>query len=103
MKRRIATGRTKIICTLGPASNSLSTIERMINSGMDVVRLNFSHSTYSEHLNAIRTVRIARKTTGEPIAVIQDLCGPKIRTGKVNNGEVALKTGAQFTFTIREV
>ena len=76
-------GKTKIVCTLGPASSSVDVIEKMIRAGMDVVRLNFSHGTHEEHLATIRTVREAAERAGEPIAILQDLQGPKIRTGKL--------------------
>jgi pyruvate kinase len=96
-------GKTKIVCTLGPASSSVDVIEKMIRAGMDVVRLNFSHGTHEEHLAAIKTVREAAERAGEPIAILQDLQGPKIRTGKLASPGVLLKDGSKFTITINEI
>ncbi len=96
-------GKTKIVCTLGPASSSVDVIEKMIRAGMDVVRLNFSHGTHEEHLAAMKTVRMAAERAGEPIAILQDLQGPKIRTGKLVSPGVLLKDGSKFTITINEI
>lgn len=73
--------RTKIIATLGPTSSSLRIIEKMIMSGMDVARLNFSHGDYENHLKLIQNVRRAAKKLKNPVAIIQDLHGPKVRVG----------------------
>ncbi|HTR82545.1 MAG TPA: pyruvate kinase, partial [Bacteroidota bacterium] len=96
-------GRTKIVCTLGPASSSVEVLEKMIRAGMDVARLNFSHGTHEEHLGAIRAVREAAERAGESVAILQDLQGPKIRTGKLSTPEVMLVDGAKFTITINEM
>ncbi len=96
-------GRTKIVCTLGPASSAVDVIENMIQAGMDVARLNFSHGTHEEHLAAMKAVRSAAEKVGEPIAILQDLQGPKIRTGKLVSPEVRLRDGSQFTITINEI
>lgn len=71
--------KTKIIATLGPASESLKTISEMAKAGMDVARLNFSHGNYDNHLKAIKNIRLVSKKINKPIAIIQDLHGPKIR------------------------
>jgi pyruvate kinase len=102
MRDKKAFSKTKVICTLGPASQSVECLEKLIQAGMDVARLNFSHGTQKEHLTAIQNVREASKRTGEYICIMQDLCGPKIRTGKLRNNKVELKEGASFTFTINE-
>jgi pyruvate kinase len=78
-------------------------IEKMIRAGMDVVRLNFSHSTHEEHRAAMKAVREAAERAGEPIAILQDLQGPKIRTGKLASPEVRLVDGAKFIITINEI
>ena len=96
-------GKTKIVCTLGPSSSTVDVIEKMIRAGMDVVRLNFSHSTHEEHRAAMKAVREAAERAGEPIAILQDLQGPKIRTGKLASPEVRLVDGAKFIITINEM
>ena len=95
--------KTKVVCTLGPASQSVGCLEKLIHAGMDVARLNFSHGSLEEHLTAIQNTRDAGKRTGENVSIMQDLCGPKIRTGKLRDGKIELKEGALFTFTIDEV
>jgi pyruvate kinase len=75
----------------------------MIRSGMDVARINFSHGTHAEHLRTLSHLRKARKSTGEPISVILDLQGPKIRIGDIRTGTVELKSGQQITITTRDV
>ncbi len=96
-------GKTKIVCTLGPASSTSEIIEKMIRAGMDVVRLNFSHGTHDEHFAVMKAVREAAARAGEPITILQDLQGPKIRTGKLSTPEVRLADGARFTITINEI
>jgi pyruvate kinase len=103
MRSKKAIAKTKIICTLGPASQSIEQLVELINAGMDVARLNFSHGTHENHLISIQNVREASKLTGEHISILQDLCGPKIRTGKLQNKSIELKAGATFTFTIDEI
>lgn len=85
--------RTKIICTLGPAVNTIEKIVELINAGMDAARLNFSHGDYEEHLKFIKLLREASMITGKPIPLIQDLQGPKIRTGKLKAEPIELKSG----------
>jgi pyruvate kinase len=103
MRRKRTVAKTKIICTLGPASQSVEQLVELIQAGMDVARLNFSHGTYEDHLKSINNVREASLRTGEHICILQDLCGPKIRTGILQNKSIELKEGADFTFTIDEV
>jgi pyruvate kinase len=93
------TGRTRIVCTLGPASSSVDTLAELIRSGMDVVRLNFSHGTHEEHLNALRNVRVAVDRTGIRVAILQDLQGPKIRIGELSVASIDLKQGSRLTIT----
>jgi pyruvate kinase len=85
--------RTKILCTLGPASESPETIRALIRAGMDCARLNFSHGDYDEYARAIRTIREASDELGVPVAILQDLQGPKIRIGRIEGGEVELGEG----------
>ena len=87
------TRRTKIVATLGPASEKLETLEAMLRAGVDVVRLNLSHGPLDEHLHRLRTVRLAALEVGRPIAVLADLPGPKIRAGRFPEGGVSLNVG----------
>jgi pyruvate kinase len=93
------TRRTKIVCTLGPASSDRETIRRMIRAGMDVARLNFSHGDHGEHAARIRHVREAAEAEGRPVALLQDLQGPKIRIGEVADGSVLVHEGRELTLT----
>ena len=73
--------RTKIVCTIGPATNSEERLEQLMRAGMNVARLNFSHGTQDEHAQVIERVRAISTRLGCPVAILQDLQGPKIRTG----------------------
>ncbi len=95
--------RTKIVATIGPASGNLEIITRLIEAGMDVARLNFSHGTHDEHARRIEMLREAARRAGRPLAILQDLQGPKIRTGKLIDGRpVQLIAGQRFVITTRE-
>ena len=94
--------RTKIICTLGPATNSLEKIIELIHAGMDVARLNFSHGSHAEHKARIDLVREASRRTGKPIAILQDLQGPKIRIGTLEK-TVLLKQGERLIITTDDI
>ncbi len=94
----------KIVCTLGPSSNTEEEIRQLLLLGMDVARLNFSHGTHDEHLQRIRTLRKVAAELGRTVCVLQDLQGPKIRTGAlVNHMPVNLLPGALVTITNKEV
>jgi pyruvate kinase len=95
--------RTKIVCTIGPASRSPETLERLIRAGMDVARLNFSHGTQAEHLEVIAAIRRIAARLARPVAILQDLAGLKIRVGDMASGAVTLDAGASFTLTTRPV
>jgi len=95
--------KTKIVCTIGPASGSTPVIEELIRAGMNVARLNFSHGTLEEHAVYIRNIRKAASKLNTPVAILQDIAGPKIRTGKLKKKEVQLKEGADFTLTTAKV
>ena len=73
--------RTKIVCTIGPASESFERITELIRAGMDVARLNFSHGTIEEQLERLRNVRLASETLQKPVGILLDIQGPKLRTG----------------------
>jgi pyruvate kinase len=96
--------RAKIICTIGPASDSEACIRDLMLIGMDVARLNFSHGTHTEHARRIKRLRTAARRLKRTICILQDLQGPKIRTGRLKGGEkVMLESGARLTITPREV
>jgi len=95
--------KTKIVCTLGPASSKPEVIARLIDAGMDVARLNFSHGTWEEHGEAIRTVKLLAAQKGRPVAILQDLQGPKVRLGLFRSGSATIYSGDQFTLTTRDV
>jgi pyruvate kinase len=88
--------RTKIVATLGPASSNPKVLERMIQAGVDVVRINFAHGTKEEHTEIIELVRSLARSSGHAIGVLADLQGPKIRIGKFENGSISLQTGDTF-------
>jgi pyruvate kinase len=90
--------RSKIVCTLGPASDSAKSIESLMHAGMDVVRLNFSHGTHAWHARTISRIRAASARLRKPVAILGDLGGPKIRTGSlIGGGTVILRAGQRFT------
>jgi len=91
--------RTKIVCTIGPASAKPAVLYGMIRSGMTVARLNFSHGSYESHANTMRLVRAAAKRAGEPVAILGDLQGPKIRLGNLPEAGVKWKTGETISFS----
>jgi len=94
----------KIVCTLGPASNSSEMIEKLMRAGMDVARLNFSHGVHEDHARTIKRLREASARLTKPIGILADLQGPKIRTGLLqNNQPVQLVTGQRFTISIRDL
>ncbi|HJT54224.1 MAG TPA: pyruvate kinase [Candidatus Angelobacter sp.] len=98
------TRKTKIVCTLGPASNSETVLRDMMRLGMDVARLNFSHGTHEEHARTIERVRKVAEKEGRTICILQDLQGPKIRTGRLKyRTPVVLKAGSHLTITPRDI
>ncbi len=94
---------TKIVATLGPASSQPETIANLIKAGANVFRLNFSHGTHDSHREAIARIRAASKELGMDVAILQDLCGPKIRAGMMQNNAIELKTGEETVITTEEV
>lgn len=91
--------RTKIVCTIGPACNTPEKLEAMIRAGMNVARLNFSHGTHDEHAAFITLLRQLSDKTGEPLAILQDLQGPKIRVGNLPADGVPLEQGKVVVFS----
>lgn len=94
--------KTKIVCTIGPASDSVEMLEKLIEAGMNVARLNFSHGNHDEHLKRIQNIRHASEKTGKKIAILLDTKGPEIRTGELNTDEIELIKGNELTISMHE-
>ncbi len=103
MKTEINRRRAKIVCTLGPSSTTKEQIMALAKAGMDVARLNFSHGSHEHHQALIRTIREISKELDRPLAILQDLQGPKIRIQTFEKGQIDLPTGAKFTLTTRAI
>src|SRR2546425_382429 len=98
--------RTKIVCTIGPASRSIAELDRLVGAGLDVARLNFSHGTHDEHGEVLRRLREGEARWGRPVAILQDLQGPKIRLGTFGPGggaRVDLESGGAFALSMHPV
>ncbi len=98
--------RTKIVCTIGPASSSPDELDRLVHAGMDVARLNFSHGTHAEHAEVVRRIRDGEARWHRPVAILQDLQGPKIRLGTFGPGggaRIDLEAGKPFTLSATPV
>ncbi|GHA98443.1 pyruvate kinase [Streptomyces tendae] len=94
--------RAKIVCTLGPATDSYDQIKDLVDAGMDIARFNFSHGTHAEHEERYHRVRKASDETGRSVGALADLQGPKIRLGHFGEGPVLLERGDSFTITVEE-
>lgn len=94
--------KTKIVCTIGPASRDADTMREMLEAGMNVARLNFSHGTHEEHRKTIETFRRVRDEQDRPAAILLDTKGPEIRLGDFENGSEILEEGDEFTLTSEE-
>ena len=92
--------QTKIIATIGPASESADVIRALVDAGVDVFRLNFSHGTHASHGATIERIRTAAAASGRPVAILQDLSGPKIRTGRLSGGPLTLRAGEQLVVEV---
>lgn len=95
--------KTKIVCTIGPASESVDMLVNLINAGMNVCRLNFSHGDYEEHGARIKNIREAVKITGKRVAILLDTKGPEIRTNNMENGAITMKIGDSVRISMTEV
>ncbi len=95
--------RTKIVATVGPASASVETLTAMINAGMNVARLNFSHGEFAEHARTIAAIRRAAELSHHRVAIMADLPGPKMRIGTIADGPVVLENGNRFTLTAKDI
>ncbi len=95
--------RAKIVCTLGPSTDSPERVRALVEAGMDVARLNFSHGEHSEHNRRFREVRQAAEAAGRNLAVLADLQGPKIRLGRFAEGKVEWRTGERVRITVEDI
>ncbi|MBQ4099787.1 MAG: pyruvate kinase [Clostridia bacterium] len=95
--------KTKIVCTLGPASSSKKVISKMYDAGMNVCRINFSHGTHEEHAEKIRIIKEIREERGIPLPILLDTKGPEFRTGTYKDGKITLEKGDKFIFTTEDV
>src|SRR5919199_3159621 len=103
MKAALPAHKTKIVATIGPASEAPEMLARLIRAGMNVARLNFSHGNLSKHGEIIRRIRDAARETGRRVAIMADLPGPKLRLGKIDPEPIQLLPGAQFTLTSEDI
>ena len=88
--------KTKIICTIGPASQDRETLEKLITAGMNVARINFSHGSHEEHLGKIKNIKATREKLKKPIAIMLDTKGPEYRIKTFRNGKITLNEGDVF-------
>ena len=95
--------KTKIVATIGPASESPEMLVRLIRAGLNIARLNFSHGDFSRHADVIRRVREAARSTGRRVAIMADLPGPKMRLGKIESEPIQLAPGDRFTLTSEDI
>ncbi len=95
--------KTKIVCTIGPASESVETLVQLIEEGMNVARLNFSHGDFEEHGARIKNIREASKRTGKTVAILLDTKGPEIRTGVLQGGEANIDKGDEIFVSMTEL
>ena len=102
-RSRLYPRRTKIVCTIGPATSSTTMIERLIRAGMNVARFNLAHGTLDEHARYVQAIRNLSKGLHTNVAVLIDLPGPKYRTGKLKGGQALLEKGAQLVFTTQQI
>ena len=100
---KLPANKTKIVCTIGPASNSPEVMQEMIGAGMNVARLNFSHGEFEGHRQVIERLRAAAKAAGRTLTIMADMPGPKMRIGQIIGEPVYLEPGGAFTLTARDV
>ena len=95
--------KTKIVCTIGPASESIEKLVQLIEAGMNVARLNFSHGNHEEHAVRIRNIREASEKAGKQVAILLDTKGPEIRTNNMENDSIELVAGNEIIISMNEV
>jgi len=101
--QRLPASRTKIVATIGPASDSVETLTAMIEAGMNIARLNFSHGDFSSHARTIINIRAAAEIAGRRVAIMADLPGPKMRLGTIADEPIHLENGSRFTLTSEDI
>ena len=100
---KAAPRRTKIVCTIGPATSSEAQLQALIENGMNAARVNFAHGTHPDHRAVIARIRSLAERIGLPVAILQDLAGPKVRVGAFVGGTIELNVGDSFTLTTRAI
>src|SRR5512135_518984 len=95
--------KTRIVCTIGPASESPEVMEKMMRAGMNIARLNFSHGDFESHRAVVRNLRSAARAAGKRVAIMADLSGPKMRIGKLTSEPVELEPGDTFVLTTDDI
>ena len=100
---QLANHKTKIVATIGPASESPEVMRQMLEAGMDVARINFSHGDFGSHQRVMDNLRQAARAVGRRLAILADLPGPKMRLGQISPEPVVLAPGASFSLTTEEV
>ena len=95
--------KTKIVCTIGPASDKEEILRAMIENGMNVARLNFSHNTHEGHAKNIKLIKELRRKMGVPVAIMLDTKGPEVRLGCFEGGAAVIADGDRFSLTAQEV
>src|SRR5689334_5951018 len=100
---KLPPNKTRIVATIGPASQSRETIEAMLRAGMDVARLNFSHGDFAGHERVIGNLRAAAAATGRRLAIMADLPGPKMRIGELDTEAIELVNGERFVLTTEPI
>src|SRR6201987_5761166 len=95
--------KTKIVATIGPASDSPEILERLIRAGLDIARLNFSHGDFIHHGEVITRIRAAAERVGRMVAIMADLPGPKMRLGKIDPEPIQLQVGDEFALTSEDI
>jgi pyruvate kinase len=103
MQAKTSRRKTKIVATIGPATSEPEVLKELIMAGATTLRLNFSHGSHDDHLKNIRTIRQVSYDLNRPVAILQDLQGPKIRLGKFENGSIVVNRGDQFTLTSKQI
>src|SRR5215471_10809724 len=103
MNTTLPADKTKIVATIGPASESTDVLTRLIRAGLDVARLNFSHGSPAKHAEVIQRIRDAARETGRRVAIMADLPGPKLRLGKIDPEPIQLVPDAHFTLTSDDI
>src|SRR5215475_625099 len=103
MNAVLRANKTKIVATIGPASESPDVLARLIRAGLDVARLNFSHGSPAKHAEVIQRIRNAARETGRRVAIMTELPGPKLRLGKIDPEPIQLVPGAHFTLTSDDI